>query len=280
MNRKHLQNFYGLKHNPFSPSIPVYGLHQNSPLETFKFRMNKLTEDGGFALLTGDPGLGKSALLRSLVDDLNSQTNYLTIAEINRPQSSVSDFYRELGEIFGIELKLFNKFHGFKSLREKWGEHLQKTLLKPLIIIDESQEADPDVLSEIRLLSSSCFDSKLLVTVLLSGDLRLVEKLKSPKLLPLYTRMSVKLELRAYSTDELEKMLKDVIIKAGNPSLMTEGLIKIISKKSYGNPRVMMNTCSELLLNALNNKEKEITEDQYLQYYGQLKGKSNVRMDG
>ena len=267
MNRE-IENYYGCTHNPFLQSKPVHGLYKSTTLETFKFRIKNLATEGGFALLTGEPGLGKSALLRSLAEDFKNEMS-LTVVEISRPQSSVADFYRELGETFGVELKLFNKFHGFKSLRSRWAEHMQKSLLKPLIIIDEIQEAKTDVLSELRLLSSTCFDSKLLVTTLLSGDHRIVRKLKSPQLLPLFSRIGTKLDLKPLTKDEMKKMLIEVLGKSGAPNLITPSMINLIAEKSLGNPRLMMNTCQELLVEAFSQRKKEINEDVFLRLYGE-----------
>lgn len=51
---------YGLKYNPFQPNIPVQDLWRPPAIESFFFRVENLIMDGGFALITGDPGLGKS----------------------------------------------------------------------------------------------------------------------------------------------------------------------------------------------------------------------------
>lgn len=43
----------------------------------------------------------------------------ITIGEMSRPQSGLADFYREMGNLFGIELKVSNRYGGYKALREK-----------------------------------------------------------------------------------------------------------------------------------------------------------------
>ncbi len=63
MNNKMLA-LYGLKWNPFIPSVPTEALHVSTRLESFCWRVQQLAGEGGFALVTGSPGCGKSAALR------------------------------------------------------------------------------------------------------------------------------------------------------------------------------------------------------------------------
>ena len=64
MNKK-LLSLYSLKFNPFSPEAPVEALWVALPLDSFCWRIEQQVGEGGFALVTGDPGSGKSASLRS-----------------------------------------------------------------------------------------------------------------------------------------------------------------------------------------------------------------------
>ena len=63
--------------------------------------VQQLTGEGGFALLTGAPGCGKSAALRILTASLATQRD-VTVGVISRPQANIADFYREIGELFGV----------------------------------------------------------------------------------------------------------------------------------------------------------------------------------
>ncbi len=91
-NHKQLLSLYGLKWNPFSPDLPSDGLVASSEIEIFAWRIEQLTPFGGFALVTGDPGTGKSAALRLLHRKLG-QMRELTVASLSRPQSRLSPPY-------------------------------------------------------------------------------------------------------------------------------------------------------------------------------------------
>jgi len=135
MNQK-LLALYGLKWNPFSAELPSEALLQNSKVESFCWRVeNSLVREGGFALISGDPGTGKSVVLRLLAERLTKLRD-LTVGALTHPSSRLSDFYREMGELFGVSLSPHNRWAGFKTLRERWLAHLDNTLLRPVLLID------------------------------------------------------------------------------------------------------------------------------------------------
>ena len=172
MNKK-LLALYGLKWNPFSPELPTEALNPSARVEDFCWRIEQaLIREGGFALITGEPGTGKSVALRLLAERLHKLRD-ISLGAITHPSSNLADFYREMGELFGVELRVLNRWGGFKALRERWFAHLEGTLLRPVLMIVEAQEMPPSVLSELRLLASAQFDSRTLLAVILSGDARL-----------------------------------------------------------------------------------------------------------
>jgi energy-coupling factor transporter ATP-binding protein EcfA2 len=119
MNQK-LLALYGLKWNPFSPELPVDAIYVPPKIENFCWRIGHAqVREGGFAMIHGDPGSGKSIVLRLLAERLKKLPD-ITVGAINHPQSNMADFYRELGDIFAVSLKPSNRWGGFKALRERW----------------------------------------------------------------------------------------------------------------------------------------------------------------
>src|ERR1700675_1429834 len=101
MNKK-LLALYGLKWNPFAPDVPVEALHLSRRIEAFCGRVQQLVGEGGFALVTGAPGTGQSVALRILAERLGAQRD-IKIGIVSRPQAGLADFYREMGELFGVD---------------------------------------------------------------------------------------------------------------------------------------------------------------------------------
>jgi len=263
MNKK-LLGLYGLKWNPFAPDVPVETLQTTRRIESFCWRAEQLIGEGGFALVTGAPGTGKSATLRILADRLQDKRD-VKVGIVSRPQSGLSDFYREMGDLFGVELSPHNRWAGSKVLRERWQAHIDASLSRPVLIVDEAQEMKPAVLAELRLLSSVRLDSHILLTVVLAGDGRLLERLRSDELMPLNSRMRVRLALERASAEELQELLMHALQKAGASKLMTGELIATLADHAQGNPRALMTIAGELLAVAAQREARHIDEKLFLE---------------
>jgi len=258
---------YGLKWNPFSPELPTEALLVSQKIDSFCWRVeNALVREGGFALISGEPGSGKSVVLRLLAGRL-SKLHGLVVGVLSHPSSRLADVYRELGELFGIELRPHNRWATFKSLRERWLAHMHETRLRPLLLIDEAQELLPSVLAELRLLSSTQFDSRAVLTVVLAGDGRLAEKLRHVDLRPLDSRIRLRLSMDVATGEELNACLNHLLEQAGNPTLMTEALKSAICDHALGNYRAMTTIAATLLTVALERDLHQLDEKLYFEVF-------------
>jgi len=266
MNSKKLLALYGLKWDPFSAELPSEALLATPKIEHFAWRVEQLVQEGGFALVTGGSGTGKSAALRIVAGRL-AMLRDLSVGVIERPQSRTPDFYRELGDIFGVKLAPHNRWCGFKALRERWKAHMASSRIRPVLLIDEAQEMNPDVLSELRILSSADFDATSLLTVVLSGDGRLLELLQQQDLVPLSSRIRTRLVTPTASRDELLDLLRHALSKAGNASLMTPELMDTLVDHSAGNYRSLMIMSAELLAHGMAQEVAQLDEKAYLEVF-------------
>ena len=266
MNDKTLLALYGLKYNPFVPALPLEALWPLPGAELFARRLESLVSHGGFALITGDPGCGKSKILQWLAARLG-QLPDLAVGVMERPQSRVADFYRELGDLFGVQLNPANRYGGFKALRARWRAHCETTLLRPLLLIDEAQEVSSECLTELRLLQSASFDSQSLLFTVLCGDLRLPHRFRTPELLPLGSRIRARLELSALSPQDLASYLDFALQKAGAPQLVAQELIHTLATHAHGNLRVLTHLAAELLNAAAEKNLPRIDEHLYFEQF-------------
>lgn len=272
-----LISLYGVKYYPFRPDVPTEALYATPPVNAFIHRVEISLADGGFAMVTGDPGTGKSAVLRLLADRLRALPN-VVVGTIEHPQSRTSDFYRELGDMFGVPLAVHNRWAGFKALRTRWSDHIASTLTRPVLIVDEAQEALTAALSELRILASKDFDARQLLSVVFAGDARLIDRLRTAELLPLGSRIRRRLVLDYASRDELLSCLEHRLEAAGNPSLMTNELKGTLADHAAGNYRVLMNLADELLTVAADRDLPRLDEKLFLEVFGQTpKPKSPAR---
>jgi type II secretory pathway predicted ATPase ExeA len=266
MNKK-LLGLFGLTFNPFSPEVPTEAFCLTPPLDSFFWKVQEgLLREGGFALIVGEPGTGKSVTLRLLAERLAREPD-LVVGAISRPQANIADFYREMSEVFAVPLRPHNRWGGSKALRERWIAHIDSTLMRPVLLVDEAQEMTAAVLNELRFLGSTRFDSRQILTVVLSGDCRLLEKFRHEDLLPLGSRIRTRLALEAVAAQDLQAALKHLILTAGNPALMTPALLTTLSEHALGNYRVLMTLCGELLAAAAQKELSQLDEKLYFEVF-------------
>lgn len=275
---KSLHALYGLKWNPFNPDIPTESLYIPPPMENFIWRIeNNHVQEGGFALIVGEPGTGKSCLLRLLSQKLN-QVQGLSVGTFVHPQSSIRDFYHELGDMFGVPIKAHNRWHSFKSLREKWQNHIENNCIKPVLLIDEAQEMQTSVMNELRLLNCHHYDSKNLLTVIFASNDSLLDRFRSTtSLIPLGSRIRKRLKMENSSSQQLLNCLNHLLEKAGNPTLMSEELMNTLCDHSLGNYRIMTTLANELLEEACRQKLPHLDEKLYFKVFADSTQKNTTQ---
>ena len=139
------------------------------------------------------------------------------VGMISRPEANVADSYREMGDLFGVQLRPHNRWGGARSCARAGRRISTAPFPRPVLIVDEAQEMAPAVLSELRLLTSAKLDSYILLTVVLAGDARLVERLRSDEFLPLDSRIRVRLPIERASPEMLQACLRHLSHQAGAP---------------------------------------------------------------
>ncbi|MYH28573.1 MAG: AAA family ATPase [Acidobacteria bacterium] len=268
MNRQNLTH-YGLKWNPFATDLPVEGLLATPAVDAFCHRIeHHLVRQGGFALVVGEPGTGKSVALRLLTSRIEKAEG-LDVAVLAHPSSSIGDLYREMGDVFSVGMSHNNIWAGFKALRERWLKHLEDTRMRPVLFVDEAQEMAAKVLTEMRLLSSTEFDSRAILSVVLAGDNRLLAKLRSAELQPVASRIRQRLVMTRAEPEELARLLDHLLDAAGNPGLMTSGLKETLVSHAAGNPRALTIIADSLLAAGVEQGRDVLDEKLYLEFWGE-----------
>jgi type II secretory pathway predicted ATPase ExeA len=119
-----------------------------------------------------------------------------------------------------VPLRPHNRWASAKALRERWLQHIDPALVRPVLLVDEAQEMHAAVLSELRLLTSAELDSRSILTGVLAGDDRLCAQLELPELVPLAGRIRTRLRTEALPAADLLKCLQHLLEAAGNLRLL------------------------------------------------------------
>jgi len=244
------KGYFGLKESPFSIAPnPQFLFMSDRHKEALAHLSYGLGETGGFALLTGEVGTGKTTISRRLMEQLPENTQAACI--LNPTLSS-----QELLATICDELKIRYRKTGatLKSLTDKIHEKLNKNHkedINTLLIIDEAQHLLPEVLEQLRLLTNLETDTKKLLQVILIGQPELKQLLQRRDLRQLAQRITARYHLMPLTKIEVGLYIKHRLSVAQcDRQLFDKNAVKEIHRISEGIPRIINLLCERSLTNA------------------------------
>lgn len=228
------RQFFGLKHEPLGKDCTQ--LWDNGQIAKFEKQFKWLLQSPGIGLLTADPGLGKTAMLHQITRALNPH-QYL-IYYTSETDFGRLEFYRHLAVLMGLppssrRSQLWRDLKGHISQL-----YTQKNIL-PIVIIDESQNLQPEFLRDFPSFLNFVFDSKDYITVWLVGHTSLAKTIDRPSNVALASRIQVRYELKPITDSEsFKKLLSHAFTQAGCvQTLLSDSAVETIRLASKGNPR-------------------------------------------
>lgn len=239
--------FYGLSDNPFSIAPnPHYLFLSDRHREALAHLTYGLGETGGFVLLTGEVGTGKTTVSRCLLGKLPDNTD---TAFILNPSLTELELLATLCD----ELKIS---YGDNPTLKQLTDHLSRFLLdnhskgrNTVLIIDEAQHLRPEVLEQLRLLTNLETDTKKLLQVILIGQPELQLLLKRQELRQLAQRITARYHLLPLNEDEIALYVLHRLQVAGRfEPLFTRKAVKVLQKYSGGIPRLINLLCERSLM--------------------------------
>ena len=219
-----------------------------------------VTRPGGFVLITGEIGTGKTTICRSLFLEIPEETD---IALIINPKLNPNDLLASICD----ELKIsYSKLHPSpKTYISKLNEHLIKTHAEgrnTILIIDEAQNLSEDALEHIRVLTNLETDEQKLLQIILIGQPELRDRLNSPRLEQLNQRITARFHLQALNPKQVKEYVRHRLkIGDGDEELFSNSNINYIYKLTGGVPRLVNVLCDRALLGAYVNRKKKITNE-------------------
>jgi len=251
-------NFFSLSEQPFSIAPdPKYLFMSDRHREalshlTYGLGCSNGTSNGGFVLLTGEVGTGKTTVSRCLMADLPDDTQ---LAFILNPTLSSQELLATICD----QLKIRYRKTGatLKTLTDKISEKLLKNHsnnINTLLIIDEAQHLAPDVLEQLRLLTNLETNTKKLLQVILIGQPELQQLLKRRDLRQLAQRITARYHLLPLDKAELALYIKHRLSVADcHRALFNESALALIHQLSQGIPRLVNLICHSALMEAYNS---------------------------
>jgi len=231
----------GFKKMPFDKSIKVQDLYKSNDANEIEVRFEYLKQFRGILLLTGEPGSGKTVMLRKFVHGLNPAS----YEHCYSPHTTVSktEFYRQLNSLLKLIPKssksiLFNQIqNGLWDLYKNQGKI-------PCLILDECHLMDDNTLEELVLLTNFEMDSQMPLILILSGFHDLAEKLKRRRHESLNQRVTMRYHMSGMDCDDTKNFIIHHLKTAGRSDpLFNDSAYEVITKLSMGLPRKVGNLC-------------------------------------
>jgi len=242
--------YFGFDENPFSIAPdPRYLYMSKRHQEALAHLVYGIGEGGGFVLLTGEVGTGKTTLCRSLIEQLPDGVD---LAFVLNPRVNEIELLATICEEMGVPYARENP--SLKLLVDRLNQHLLAANARgrqPVLLIDEAQNLSPGVLEQVRLLTNFETTTRKLLKIVLIGQPELRDVLRRPGLRQLDQRITARYHLEPLSAAETAGYVRHRLEVAGaTREIFTPRAIREVHRRSGGVPRLINTLCDRALLGA------------------------------
>jgi len=250
------QDYFGLKEQAFSIAVNPRYLYMSQQHKEALAHLLYGVKGGGFVMLTGEVGTGKTTIIRCLLEQLPTKTE---IAIVLNPMSNVHELLCTICDEFSIEYDENKK--STKSITDLLHQYLlnnHRQGKNTVLLIDEAQLLSPQVLEQIRLLTNLETASQKLLQIVLVGQPELNELLAQPRLRQLSQRITARFHLTPLTLEETQRYIQHRLSVAGmteNKNPFTPAIIKQIHRFTGGIPRMINILCERALVGAYGNNK-------------------------
>ena len=265
------EKFYGFNKKPFelvpNPDFLYLSKVHRKALSYLEYG---LSSRAGFILLTGDIGSGKTTIVRSLLERLESRT---IPARVFNTKADAKQLLFMINEDFGLSPQSKDKMAMLSDLNEFLVQKFANNE-RPVLIIDEAQNLTSDCLEEVRLLSNLEAKNSKLLQIVLVGQPELKTIIAQPRLQQLRQRISVDCHLTGLSEDETQEYFYHRLECAGNANdiVFPDGFFERVHKFCGGIPRLINILGDYLLLAGFSEGKKTLDSEMINDVLNDLKG--------
>lgn len=251
--------YFGLRDRPFSIAPdPEYLYMSARHREALAHLIYGFQTDGGFVLLTGEVGTGKTTVCRCLLEQVPDDAE---IAFVLNPKVSAAELLETICDELGIDYP--ERTTSIKVFVDAINRFLLETHAegrKTVLIIDEAQNLSVDVLEQIRLLTNLETNKKKLLQVIMIGQPELRDLLKRQELRQLEQRVTARYHLDPLNYTETVAYINHRLQVAGmERPLFTRRALRSIYRLSGGVPRLINLLCDRALLGAYATNHNNVT---------------------
>lgn len=273
------QQYFGLSEAPFSIAVnPRYLFMSARHRDALAHLLYGVGAGGGFILLTGEVGTGKTTINRCLLEQLPHDTD---VAIILNPALNAMELLATVCDELGIDYDVDR--HTLKTLTDS----LHRFLLenhgrgrKTVLMIDEAQHLDFDVLEQIRLLTNLETNSEKLLQIILIGQPELAQMLARPELRQLNQRITARYNLEPLNLTETSAYIHHRLQVAGmtpDREIFPPAVVRGIYQRTRGIPRLINVLCDRVLLGAYGRNKSRADRGMLRQAAREVMGEEGPR---
>lgn len=245
------REYFGLKENPFSISPdPHYFYMSEGHREAMAHLVYGINSEGGFVLLTGEVGTGKTTVCRCVLEQMPEDTE---IAFILNPRLTVEELLANICDEFGISYPADNRSNRvFVSLINEYLLDAHARGKRAILIIEEAQNLSVEVLEQIRLLTNLETNQRKLLQIIMLGQPELKEMLSRPELRQLSQRITARYHLGPLTKEEVSAYVEHRLSVAGlvRGHLFAKATLRRLYRLTGGVPRLINVICDRALTGA------------------------------
>lgn len=249
---------FNLEFNPFIKNTKEILVETTAYKET-KVRLDYLLQTKGIGLLTGDPGCGKTTIIRNWISTLNKaayKVIYLPLSTL-----TVMESYRQLASSLNL-IPHYKKHENFSDIQQAIKKLSYEKKITPIIIFDEANYMSSGFLNDLKILLNFEMDSKDLAVAILVGQPVLNTTLSLKNNEAIKQRIITSYNIENMSIEESERYISEKLTTAGSTiQIFNPAAIRAISSYSSGNPRVISRVCDLSLMIADRLGKNTIDED-------------------
>ncbi len=242
------EQFYGLSGKPFQLNPdPAFFFGSRGHNRAFAYLQYGLYQGEGFIVITGEIGAGKTTIVRSLMEQLD--TTKVVAAQIVSTQLDADDMLRSVGVAFGLPVNTVSKSVLLASI-EAFLCQVAVDRKRALLIVDEAQNLTPRAVEELRMLSNFQLGDQALLQSFLIGQPELRTMMQSPSMQQLRQRVIASYHLGPLDATETQAYIEHRLHHVGwnDDPRFTPGTYPLIHSLTGGIPRRINTLCNRLML--------------------------------
>jgi len=253
------ESFFGLTGKPFQLNPdPSFFYGSRGHKRAFAYLEYGLYQSEGFIVITGDIGAGKTTIVRSLLEQLDSSK--VVAVQIVSTQLEADDMLRAVGTAFGLPVRSVDKAILLASL-EAFLCELVTAKKRALLVVDEAQNLPPGAIEELRMLSNFQLGDQALLQSFLVGQPELRAMMQGAQMQQLRQRVIASYHLGPLDKGETQGYVEHRLKHVGwkDDPRFDAACFDLIHALTGGIPRRINTLCNRLLLATFLAERHEIT---------------------